>query len=231
MIIKLKALALALIAVLALGAVVTSVASAKFDSEIEHTRINGEQPAGSPHTFTVEAGSTTCKTARFSVTSVGTNTGTSWTSSELTITPVYEICTALVIGEEHVADVNPNGCTYTFTAGETFEGETKVHGTVDIICPVGKVIEVEITGPNICKVTVPAQLNKAGITYHNTGTGASRDVDVISAITTLTYTQDGAFCPGNNFQASKTFTNGKYSGEVTSIGANTNGTQVGIWVT
>ena len=228
---NLKVLGLALVAVLALGAAMASVASAKFDSEIEHTLISGEQPAGKPHTFTVEAGTTTCGTAKFSGTALGTFNGTSWTKEDLTITPEYSNCHTTILGEEKVADVRMNGCEYTFTAGETTEEGTKVHGTVHIICPESKVIEVEITGANICKVTVPAQGPVAGITYHNTGTGTKRDVDVISAVTTLKYTQDGVFCPGNNFSASKTFTNGKYSGEVTSIGTNTTGTQVGIWVT
>jgi len=231
MIIKLKALSLAIGAVALLAALAPSAASAKFDSEIEHTIISGEQPAGSPHTFTVEAATTTCKTVKFSGTSVGTNTGTSWTSADLTITPVYENCTVVVLGEEHVLHYRTNGCTYTFTAGDTFEGETKVHGTTDIVCPAGKVIEWEITGANICKVTFGPQNNVEGITYHNTGTGTKRDVDWIVAITKLAYTQDGVFCPGNNFSSSKSFTNGKYIGEVTSIGRNTTGTQVGIWVT
>jgi len=231
MIRNLKALGLALAAALALGAVVASTASAKFDSEIEHTLISGEQPAGAPHTLKVEAGVVTCKTAKFSGTSVGANTGTSWTSDDLTITPEYGGCTAVVLGVEHATDVRTNGCTYTFTAGETFEGETKVHGTTDIVCPAGKVIEWEITTPNVCNITIAAQPDVEGVTYHNTGAAAKRDVDWILAIMKLAYTQDGAFCPGNNLQLSKKFLAGKYTGEVTSIGKNTEGTQVGIWVT
>ena len=231
MTLKLRALGLALGALLVLGAMAASEASAKFDSEIEHTLISGEQPAAKPHTFTVEAGTTRCGTAKFSGTSVGSFTGTSWTREDLTITPEYSNCHTIILGEEKAFDIRMNGCEYTFTAGETTEAGTKVDGTTDIVCPGTNVIEWEITGANICKVTFPPQNNVGGITYHNTGSGASRDVDWIIAITTLKYTQDGVFCPGNNFNASKTFTNGKYSGEVTSVGTNTTGTQVGIWVT
>ena len=231
MTLKLRALGLALGALLVLGAMAASAASAKFDSEVEHTLISGDQPAGKPHTFTVNAGTTTCKVAKFSGTSVGAFTGTSWTSEDLAITPEYRECPTIVLGESHDTHVKTNGCIYTFHAGETTEAGTKVDGSTDIVCPAGKVVEWEITGANICKITFPPQNNVAGITYHNTGTGATRDVDWIISITTLTYTQDGIFCPGNNFMTPTTFTNGKYSGEVTLVGTNTAGTQVGIWVT
>jgi hypothetical protein len=230
MIRNLKALGLAVLAVVALSAVAAASASAKFDSEVEKTTLSGGQTT--THEFTVPAGTTTCEVASFTGSETGTKTASgSFTTETLTITPSYSKCKTVLFGETHETHVIMNGCDYKFHAGATIEGETKVAGTVDIVCPEKKSIEVEITGANICRVTVPSQNGVAGITYHNTGVGASRDVDVTANVSTLRVIQDGAFCPGNNFASSKEFTTGVYKGTTTEIGKNSEGKQVGIWVT
>lgn len=63
-------------AALALGALGASSATAFFDSETESTTIKGEQPAGAPHEFTVEAGSWSCEVAKFHSLAKATETGT-----------------------------------------------------------------------------------------------------------------------------------------------------------
>ena len=224
-----KVLGLALVVAFALSATAAATASANFDSEAEVTKLSGGQ--STTHEFTVNAGSTTCEEASFPGESTGVLTGGAYTAETLTIKPVYSKCSSVVLGEKRTTHVNMNGCDYLFKSGATTESGTKVHGTVDVVCPAGQSIDVQITGAEICTITVPAQTNVAGITYHNTGTGSARDVDVTANVSTLKYTQHGFLCPGNAFSSTKTFTNGKYTGSTTEVGKNTLGNPVGIWVT
>jgi len=222
---NLRVLALALTMAVALSA----TALANFDSEVEVTKLSGGQ--STTHEFTVAAGSTTCEEASFPGESIGVLSGGAYTISELIIKPVYSKCFTVVLGEKRVLDLNMNGCDYLFKSGATTESGTKVHGTVDVVCPAGQSIDIQITGAEICTVRVPAQTAVAGITYHNIGTESERDVVTTTSISTLEYTQHGFLCPGNSFSSTKTFKNGKYIGTTTEIGKNGAGNQVGIWVT
>lgn len=228
---NLKALGLALVAVLAMGAVMASAASASFDSEIEKTTIEGEQPAESKHKFTVEAGSTECSTAKFhslsSTTTTGPVTGTLsgsvYTSASLTIEPIYDNCTNSLLGEVNVKE---NGCHYRFTAGETISSTTTA-GSVHVECHEGKVIEVvRASGFNPCTIKVGPQ-TLGGIVYHNEGSGSTRDVLVTANVEGLKYSQSGLLCPGGTGN----FENGTYKGDVTTIGTDEAGNHVGVWVT
>jgi len=237
MIRNLKVLGLALMAVLALGAVAASAASAKFDSEAASTTVSGQQETEFEHKFKVEAGETECKTAKFHSMSAQTNTGPvsgkavagGFTSETLTIEPTYSGCKNDLLGD---MTVKMNDCDYRFTAGEGIEAGTRVKGEVKIVCHAGGKIEVfKTSGVNPCKITVGEQEVK-GITYHNKETGANRDVTVEAGVSGLAYTQDGIFCPGNGGKAEKAFANGTYNGNVTVKGENTGtSTPAGIWVT
>jgi len=223
-----KVLGLALVVAVALSATAAATASANFDSESEVTKFSGGQ--STTHEITVAAGSTTCEEVSFPGESTGVLTGGAYTTETLTIKPVYNKCSSVVLGEKRTTHINTNGCSFLFTAGATTEAGTKVDGTVDVVCPAGQSIDIQITGPEVCTITVPAQAGLPGITYHNTGSGSTRDIDITASVSTLTYIQHGFLCPSNDFMSTKTFTNGKITGSTTLIGKNGAGTQVGIWV-
>jgi hypothetical protein len=203
---KLKALGLALAAVMALAAFSGSASAAEFHSEVAHTQISGNQ-VGSD-VFTTNAGTVKCSETTYS----GTQT-TGVTSSESKVTPKYGGCTAFgFIG----ATIDVNGCTYIFTPNT----EPSLH----IVCGEKP---IEVTTPT-CVVTVGSLTVNHGVVYTNEGAGTSRDIRVKVNLTGLTYTQHNKSFP-NCTGGAGTFTNGTYTGEATVKGANTAGTQVGIW--
>jgi hypothetical protein len=203
---KLKALGLALAAVMALAAFAGSASAAEFHSEVAHTEISGSQVGSA--VFTTNAGTVKCTEATYS----GTQT-TGVTSTEVTVTPKYGGCTAFgFIG----ATIDVNGCPKRFTANAS--------PFLHLICFEKS---IEITTPT-CTVTVGAQTIGLGLTYTNEGAGTTRDIRVKASVSGLTYTQHNKSFP-NCTGGAGTFTNGTYTGEETVKGANTAGTQVGIW--
>jgi hypothetical protein len=203
---KLKALGLVIAAVMALAAFSGSASAAEFHSEVAHTQISGNQ-IGSD-VFTTNAGTVKCSETTYS----GTQT-TGVTSSEVTVTPKYSGCTAFgFIG----ATIDVNGCDYRFTPNP----KPYLH----IICGEKP---IEVTTPT-CVVTVNSQTVQEGVTYTNEGAGTSRDVRVKVNLTGLTYDQHNKAFPNCTGGAGH-FSNGTYTGEGTVKGANTAGTQVGIW--
>jgi hypothetical protein len=203
---KIKALGLALFAVLALTALSASAASAavEFHSEGSETVLSGSQVA--EDVFTTNAGTVRCKNATYSGISNAATTATQ------TVTPTYSECTAFgFVG----ATIHTNGCTYTFSAA---------NNTVTIGCAAGKAIEV--TTPT-CDVKVGAQGPLKGITYTNGGSGTTRDITVDVSIEGLHYEQTGTSFPACT---TGTFTNGKYSGSATVTGESTENKHLGIWV-
>jgi hypothetical protein len=217
MIRNLKALGLALFAVLAMGAFTASAASAgDFHSEsATHTVIKGSQ-VGSD-VFTVKAGTVKCEEATYAGEQVGA------TATTVKVTPTYTECTAF--GFVKTA-IDTNGCTYEFSGD---------NNNVVIACPTAP---ITVTAFN-CHVKVGSQ-SLAGITYTNTPTKAEaeheeketgkssrlRDVDVGVNITGITYTQESKSFPGCS---NGTFTDGKYTGAATVQGFTTTGTLVGVW--
>lgn len=205
---KLKALGLAFVAVLAMGALSASAASAaSFHSEAAHTILSGEQPTGTNDVFTTNAGTVTCQNATYS------GTTSSATTSTVTVTPSYSGCTAFGFVN---ATIDVNGCTYTFNAG---------NDDLIITCSGNP---ITVTAFN-CHVKVASQEATAGISYDNAGSGTSRDVTATANITGLKYTQESKSFPGCT---NGSFTNGTYKGAGTVKGSNTAGTEsVGIWQT
>jgi hypothetical protein len=206
---KLKALGMAIAAVMAFAAFAGSASAAEFHSEVAHTQISGAQVK--TDVFTTNAGTVKCSEATYS----GTQT-TGVTSTQVTAEAKYGGCTAFgFVG----ATIHMNGCDYLFTSNP--------NPYLHILCPAGKVIEV--TTPS-CVITVPAQTVNSGVTYVNVpGNGTTtRHITVQVALSGLTYTQDPGPFPGCT-GGGGTFTNGTYTGEATIKGANTAGTQVGIW--
>jgi hypothetical protein len=201
---KLKALGLALVAVLAMGALSASAASAEnFHSEsATDTVLKGSQVG--TDVFTVNAGTVKCNEATYA----GTQSGA--TATTVKVTPTYSECTAF--GFVSTA-IDVNGCTYEFSSDNS---------NVVIGCATNP---ITVTAFN-CWVTVGSQTTNGGITYTNTGAGASRDVDVTVNISGIHYVQHSKSFPGCS---SGTRTDGKYTGAATVQGFTTGGAQVGVW--
>lgn len=170
--IKLKALGLGLLALLAMGAFAVVNASAvttgHFTSDVAHTEIRGSEKEGTGHTLKFQRTQPTntptgspivCTEAKY------TGTIASATTQVVQVTPEYTGCRTE--GDPHGSvSVHHNGCTYTFRS------RTTGHGTVAVDCPANKAIE--ITHPN-CGIKVPAQdpatnanVMKGGVAYTTT---------------------------------------------------------------
>jgi len=214
---NLKILGLALMAIIAMSAVVVSLASAaevEFKLESSPTVLTGTQE-GSGDVFHTMGGNVTCGKATYE----GSVTGTS--SPEAEVEPTYGNCTAF--GFINVP-IHINECRYRFTSGEEKGGNFE--GSLDSVCPEGKAIE--ITSPG-CRVTVGTQTPTGGtITYTNIGTGAAREIRLDVALTGIHYIEDenGGGCSS----AGVTTTDGTYNGHVTVTGENAKKVHRGIWV-
>jgi hypothetical protein len=219
MIRNLKALGLALVALVALSAVVAGSASAageRFHSEAEPTIITGVST--NTHVFAAGGANVECTGAEFK--------GTSKVKTETTQTvhPTYTGCT--FIGEK--ATIDTAGCNYVF-GSETVEGRLPV----EIECTTGSSIKVTAPG---CTLTFGAQKNTGGVTVTNEGSGNLRDSKVVSS-TGATFTKSGSLC----FLVSGT--TGTYTGTTTVKGFKDEGVtgnidegatykegaQVGVW--
>jgi hypothetical protein len=184
---NLKTLGLALVAVFAMAAMYASTASAQNTKgwltsdgpvTLEGTDTVGEK---SKLTFIHEkklTGEIECH-GKYTVGKVGStphdvflNLGTTTTS--FTVTPHYTACTAKIGAAHAYLTVTMNGCDYVLTLGTTTGVESRYGGTADIICPVGKVIEIHAYSDaahknNICTYTVLAQTGKTGGFAQNSG--------------------------------------------------------------
>jgi len=170
MIRNLKGIGLALIAVFALTALVSSAAQAEvtFTAGANPAVLTGEQIKTSEHTdhtFTVGSRVITCESAIFE--------GTSATPAKsLTIEPTYSLCTAT---GGLPATVTMNECDYVFNQPVFNAGAGDYTGTVNLKCPAGKRVEVHIyssaanhaAGSSICTVTVLPFENLGSNTYQN----------------------------------------------------------------
>ncbi|HEX3293625.1 MAG TPA: hypothetical protein VHR38_07785 [Solirubrobacterales bacterium] len=161
-----------------LGVVLASVfatsvigASAAFAQEF-HSAVHPQSIHGTPttaHVFTTNAGTFTCKKITFS----GTTSGA--TSTTMTLAPDYNECTAF--GFINVP-IHENGCDFKFSSHVP-------PGTVEILCPTGKVIE--ITAP-FCTTTIGPQ-HLTGMTYANNA--GKTDIIATANITGVHYVECG----------------------------------------
>jgi len=129
---KIRHLGLALLAVLAIGALMASAASAsEFHVESAPDTLFGEQEE--ENVLTSDFGALSCTEMNFA----GEQSG-STTTSEFELEPSSSGCVQAGIATK----VDWNGCKYQFTSNQIMH----------IKCPVGKLIEVTTTG---CTTTWP----------------------------------------------------------------------------
>jgi hypothetical protein len=235
MIRNLKVLGLALVAVLALGALMASVASAgkltvtSPETEPFPVKLHAEQVAGENHVFTLtddENLEVKCPTATFA------GTQNENTSSTVQVHPTYtegggEKCKGF-LGIN--ATVNTATCDYVFHIGETVGSEGHYGGTVDIVKAGEAACGIVVTAAT-CQVTVDAQNGLSALTGINMPNGeATDDVTVKAEIQNIHYTvtNDGLFCPLKNGQT--TGVKGDYVGNTTVQGTDANGNPANLFI-
>jgi len=188
---NLKALGLALVAILAMGVVVAQGASAaetkhEFHADGEKTIVTGTnsiigtngkgetETQLSVHEFAVGgAGTVKCNKVETESTQVGTKVGTeTYAAATITVVPRYEECTFA----GGAATVNFNHCAYVFYGQTTLGNPTdfpkegteettkEEHANVEIECSGGSVVEVDTS---LCTITVGPQLIKHAVRYEN----------------------------------------------------------------
>jgi len=212
-----KAFGLALMAMVAFGAVMVQSASAvplTVPSSLAKVFVTGDKTT--EHVFSTPNGSVKCNTVDFH----GSGAASSGAVNELTIEPTYSNCTAFGFATAHV---KVNGCTYTFTTptlvktGEVTWDPTlpEGKGQFHIICPAEKKIEITPTsfGVSVCTQFVEAQTPTGGhLVARNSATISPMDIDLEATLKEIHYTgsKAGSVCGGP-----ETNTNAEYNGSVT----------------
>ncbi|HEV2791411.1 MAG TPA: hypothetical protein VGV69_08970 [Solirubrobacterales bacterium] len=200
---KFKTLGLALFATLAMGAVLSSTASAtEFTSASYPVTYSGTQAATELHVFKMDGFETSCKNAEFS----GTSTGASTT---LTLTSVYSECTTFGLN----GSVKMNGCDYLLHLPSGTG--TDVLATTDLVCPAGKDVTIE-AGGGLCVVHVAPFTGKNHVTVTNQHPGLKL-VFTVGGITASLTDAGGFFCPFTGNTSAET----TYTGNLTLSGSTT----------
>jgi hypothetical protein len=130
-----------------------------------------------------------------------------------------------------IVEVKMNGCDYSLNSLE-FLKKDEYLARADLACPAGKLVEIDLHEniPIICRLTVPAQTNKADVKLiDQTGKEGTADDDVEARITIekLHYTQDAAgTCP----VSAGTYEDLQYLGYSTLTATDGSGKQIGLRV-
>lgn len=213
MIRTLKALGAALVAVFALSALLASAAQAEetptFTASKSPVRETGSQTAN--HVIKVNGGTIKCLEAKLVDEAGGS-------AMMLLFQPTYAKCTLAGIA----ATINMNGCEYTFEP-VTKKEEDKFVGTMGIVCPVGKAIEVSAGG---CVVAISAQAGLSTVEFTNdTKAEPAADETWSTNLAGGQYTE-GKLCPGGG----GTFNNLTYTGGTVVKGESEGGEPIGLWI-
>lgn len=127
-------------------------------------------------------------------------------------------------GMESAVEVKMNGCGYRFNAGQNTEIYGLSSGTVSLVCPGKKYIEI-VAPSSACTVTVSPQNNLGTVSYTNLKkAGVPNEVEVSVSLNNVTYVYSGWLC-GSGGGA-----NGVYVGAVAVKGRNSAGEQTAVWV-
>jgi hypothetical protein len=205
---NLKALVLALLAVSAMGAVTATAAhavptftAAKFPATLDATT---EREIGkSTEELIVGGREVECKMATF-------KSKLKAASSTLTVTPFYtdhQEGGECKTGQIFKTTVTENGCDYQFNL--TKKDATDYTGTMDILCPAGKLMEIhvrDVFGNESCTITIPQQKGLGTLTFKNNGNHIDVSGEVINVVSTMH--SKNINC-GVNPGESKEFKNGK----------------------
>jgi hypothetical protein len=225
MIRNLKALGLALVAAMALGAIGAQAASAvvehSFNSDAEDTVLTGKNESfgtgNSRDVFQATPGLTVECDATFGGT-VGKKV-----EDTVTVHPKYESCGGGVT-------VHTDGCNYIFGSDTTTSAHSSSseHASVSLECEAGHEIEITRPGCNIAfnqfHSTTEVNQGLHGVRYTNLPEHSGGDAITVDAtVSTIKYlVTSGSFC-GLAGHAAGTYSNGSYDGlaEVTGFAAGT----------
>jgi uncharacterized membrane protein len=162
---NLKALGLALVAMLAMSAVVASAASAQATTA-KFTAMDNTYPesfhgtnAAGQETFATEAGTFECASTFSGSVAAATQ--------HFVVTPVYSGCKAFGPWNATVA---MEGCTYTYQITTTLTNPHRYQAHVAVVCPPGKAIKV-VAGT--CEIAIPAQPGLTTVDLENNATTTS----------------------------------------------------------
>jgi hypothetical protein len=197
---RIKGLGLALCAVLALSAALTSAAQARFYYSAEHTILSGGQKSGTTDVFTAGSGfgGVTCTTVEFSGTAVGGE------SESQVITPAYKGCKDSF---GRTVDIDNSGFTYEFTQEE----QVNLAGSLTLTITSG--------GSVVCTVAITSPQTDNGITYTNLG--GTNGIEVTRHSTNVASTTSGGFF--NCGISNGTHTEGTYDGTAVITAKDTGG--------
>jgi len=171
---NLKALGLALVAVLAMSAMVASAASAATFTATKGAKIQAE--SNSIEFTTTEQG-VKCNKTVFK----GTAPAASFTS--ITFNAEFAECKstsgidATVTGFGQHGEAKP--CDFVFYAT----------GTIDLVCPAGEDLTVDIAS---CLIHIPGQVGLGTVTYFNNGPHVAMSLNIVKITANHT---DGFLCP------------------------------------
>jgi hypothetical protein len=215
---NLKTLGLSLMAVFAMSAVAASAASAEmfvFTSAAEETTLSGSQVGATQ--ITVDAGSASCETAKFS------GTMTSDTVLEMSLIPTYSGCKfAGFTG----TTIDMNSCEFVFGAVETEGSSYGVENRIDCAKSTESIaITARIAGVLKCTIHIGEQEGLKKISVSNEGSPKKLRASI--GLTGIKYSQTEGVGAGKCANAENT-TNGTYEGEEAIEGKNKGGTQVNL---
>ncbi len=240
---NLKALGLALAAVLVISAL--SVASA----QAVPTFTGYETTPGNPHVHTTLEGTTDPGVVEKFQTGVGTKechntySGTDLTGDNSTATVTVtdwktpntsagKHCVTTAFGSEFKTDIEFTSCDYLFHVESKLK-EDEYTGTVDVKCTTpGDHIHIKVTnasGGVKCLTTVPEQTGLKHVIFHNKKETKPTKVTVTANVTEITYTQTEGGLLGCG-RKDGTYTDATYTGQATVAGANTAGQQIDVEV-
>lgn len=220
---NLKALGLALVATLALGATGAPGASAdeehSFRSSVEDTVLTGS--SASTHVFTFTGGIyISCTVASLE----GTNIGT--TRDTLTVHPKYSSCTYSIGGS---ATIHTNGCNYILDSDTTVSSHSRSteHAVWSLECEPGH--HILITAPG-CNYTIgmfheqTVNQSRHGLRYSQLRNHSGKHALIVNwTVKTVHYTVLGSSLCGLAGHPAGTYTNGIITGSTTLTGYNASG--------
>jgi hypothetical protein len=184
MISYLKTLALALMGLMALGALLASAATAtslEFKTEGEAAKggfVTLKNEIGTEDVFSFDYGAVKCTGIK------GEAFVAAFPTPTLTFSVLsYSGCKALGVN----VTIDMNGCDYRYKAGGLV-GENR-EGEIDIKCPAGKEIEITAKG---CTITVLPSDARTKATWFNKGKGAESEVTGSLELTEIHYEEDKA---------------------------------------
>jgi len=122
--------------------------------------------------------------------------------TSITVVPTFKKCTAVIGTESHLVTVTMNDCDFLLHDMTTeTPNSTTFTALVDLVCPVGKQVEIHIyksaTGETeeLCTYKIASFTNKGGNVIHNVA-GEHNDLTITHTLTEIPTTRTGSLLCG-----------------------------------